>query len=321
MPLLVGRSSTPPNGGGGPGSPDDIRTYSGATWTSPSGTSIDLMAFEGTEGAVILHDGVSGLGASPRVVTRTGLAGGGSLARWSHAAERVITLPVLLYAQSTEALHQLRRRFTRAFTETTPPAGVPRTGTLRLTRPDSSWREVSAIYEEGLTWEDTGAYGIYEDVVVLTLVCPDPWWYGSEQPALEWRPTITRDYLSPYETVSPSVTLGEQDIEVLGDAPVDPVWTLGGPMTSATAGTVGGPEWTFGDVLSTETITIDISATPPTITDQNGTNRIGDLVWPESTLWSLPNGETTINVNLTGGQTAPIPSYIRMTYRPRWETA
>lgn len=318
MPLLAGRNSLPPPPSGGP---DDIRSYVGASWLSPSGALIDLMAVGATEGAVILHDGVSGLGAAPRVVTRQPLSTGGSLARWSWADERTITLPVLLFSDTTEGLHNLRRTFTRAFLETAPASGVPTPGTLRMTRVDGSWREVSAIYTEGLAWEDTGFHGIYEDVVVLTLVCPDPWWYGPQQPAIEWRPTVQRDYLNPYETVSPSVTLGEQTIEVLGDAPADPVWTLGGPMTSATAGIVGGPEWTYGDVLSSETITLDTSSTPPTVTDQSGANRIGDLDWPSSTLWQLPPGETLINVNLTGGQTAPVPSYIRMTYRPRLETA
>lgn len=288
-----------------------------ATWTAPDGSVLPMMD-RTPPGVIILQDGVAGLGAAPRTVTRQSMGTGGTFARWSHSDERLITLPIGILADDATTFLSFRREVTLAFTQTTPPAGIPRPGVLRITRADASWREISCLYLEGLAWTDAPGFGTVQDVAVLQLVAPDPWWYGPQEPALTFEAATGRNYLSPYETVSPDRTLGAATVSILGDAPASPVWTITGPANSVTVRyETAGPGWTFGAVDAGETITVDVERY--TVTDNSGANRIGDLSWPTSSLFQLPPGQTDLLLSLSGGIAGQ--SGIRLTYRPRWETA
>ncbi|GAA4981210.1 phage tail domain-containing protein [Actinopolymorpha pittospori] len=294
--------------------------FASVVWTGPDGRSWDLMNGSAETGVVILDEGVDGLGAAPRTITRRGIATGGTIARWSYAGERIITLPLMLYsAAGSDEFLTLRRDLTKAFTQTTPPAGVPRPGVLRIARRDGTWREVSAVYLDGFGWTDDSGRGVTDDVAVVQLVATDPWWYGALEVAVDFQAPAPRSYLSPYETVSPETAFGTQTVLVRGDAPASPVWTITGPATSVSVGIPGGPSWSFGAVTSGEVITVDVGAS--TVTDQTGANRIGDLGWPSSTLFTLPPGEVDIAVQMEGWQSSPTPSSVRLAYRPRLETA
>lgn len=312
MPLLVKPKLLPPP------PPPTSRPVVDATWTAPDGSVLPLMS-RTSPGVTILADGVAGLGATPRSVTRRALATGGAVPRWSHAEERLITLPVGILADDPASFLTLRRQIARAFTQTTPPAGVPRPGVLRITRADATWREISCLYLDGLGWADSPGFGALQDVAVLELVAPDPWWYGRTEMALDFEDaTSLRDYLSPYETVSGGRSLGAATVTIGGDIPVDPVWTVTGPADSVTVRyETAGPGWTFGSIDAGSTITIDVENY--TVTDETGANRIGDLSWPTSTLFQLQPGPNALLLSIGGG--SPGVSRIGLTYRPRFETS
>lgn len=311
MPLIV-TSQQPEPPPPGPATPSECVDV---TWHAPDGSELPMMARG--PGVHVLAGG-EGWGAAPRATTRRSLAVGGTMARWSHAAERLISLPLHLQAEDEAAMVTLRRRLARLMTQTTPPAGVPRPGTLRVTRADGTWREIDALYVDGLSWTDDTVAGPYIDRPVLQLVAPDPWWYGDATVALEFGPTQQRDYLDPYETVSASTRLGTVELDIAGDVPVSPVWTIAGPADSATVQYPDGPGWTFDTALTAgETVTIDVQQY--TVTDATGANRIADLAWPTSTLFTLQPGPQELTLSLVGG--VPDESEIRLEYRPRWETA
>lgn len=314
MPLLVRQLTPAPP----PGTPDGHDTIGlvGATWTGVDGDTWDLMAVGARSGVVILDDGVDGLGAVPRAVTRQDLALGGSLPRWSHAGERIITLPLLMFADDPATFRQIRRGLARSFTRTAPPAGVPRPGVLRITREDGTWRECSAIYLGGMDALPGSSSGATHGTAVVQLLACDPWWYGESTVAITFRAAEQRNYLAPYGTVSPDTTLGTETVEIVGEIPVSPVWTIVGPATSASVAVVGGPSWTVNGVSAGETITIDTAR--HTVTTQTGANAFARLTFPGSELFALEPGPNRLELTLTGG--LPETSRIELTYRPRWET-
>ena len=315
MPLLVPRVQQQP-----PAAPPPVEeprpAGSQVVWYSPCGTEISLSDTI-APGAFLTNEGVAGLGAAPREVVRQELAAGGSFARWGQVTERIITLPVFIYADTREEFLAWRREFTRHFTDTVPPASVPKPGRLRVLRSDGSWREIRAIYLDGLTWEDESSQGSTYDIAVIQLVAPDPYWYGEITPVLEFQAAPARNYLSPYETVSPDRSLGQQVVEIAGDNPVLPVWEFVGPATSVQVEIVGGPKLLYGNISAGETVTIDTSSY--TVVNQLGQNRIGRIDWSVSELFQIPNGTVTLNLTLNGGVAGQ--SAIRLSYRARWETA
>lgn len=240
--------------------------------------------------------------------------------RWSHIDERLITLPLDIHGEDHTEHLTMKRRVTRAFTSTTPRAGVPVPGVLRVTRADGSWREINAFYLSGMSWADEASLSAWRMRAAVLLVACDPWWYGPEAYGLAWQSgtVVQLSYYQPYETVSPNRELGARTVNVESEIEVSPVWQITGPATSVTVRyEPNGPGWTFGTILAGETITIDHQAM--TVTDQSGKNRIGNLAWPTSSItWSMRPGPNPLLLSITDGTA---DSTIEMTYRPRWETA
>lgn len=316
MPLLVSPpTTTPPEVP--PPTTEPAQRLIGARWTAPNGEALPLITF-GPSAGIRLLAGADGFGAAPRVVTTQALATGGSIPRWSHAAERLLALPLHFHAPTNGDLIALQRTAARLFLATTPPAGTPTPGVLRITRGDGTWREISALYLDGLSWADDTMLGPQIARAVVQLVAPDPWWYGDTVVALEFGADAGRNYLAPYETVSPNRTLGAATVTVTGDVDVSPVWEITGPATTVTVRyATAGPGWTFGAIDDGETITVDVAAS--TVTDHTGANRVGDISWTTSRLFTLRPGDNELLLSLAGG--LPGQSRIRLTYRPRWETA
>lgn len=315
MPLLV---ASHPDGSVDPGEPPILPEYAhpvvGVHWTAPDGSVHDLMQW--TDGPIALQDWV-GFGAAPRTVSTRDLPSGGTMPRWSHAGPKMLGIPLLVRADDHGEFLRWRRRLTVAFTQTTPPSGVPRLGTLRVTRADGSWREIQALYQDGLEWNEADGSGVFHDTPVIQLMAPDPWWYEETLVAVEFGVEEPRNYLDPYETVSSDRALGEDTVTVESDVDVSPIWEIHGPASSVTVRyDEPGPGWTFGNVDAGEVITIDVAKA--TVRDQSGANRIGDLAWPTSSLFPLSPGDNHLLLSLSNGVEGQ--SMIRLSYRPRRET-
>jgi hypothetical protein len=291
-----------------------------ATWTAPDGTVWDLTGGGlNVASGVLTLPGVSGIGAVPRAVTRRPLATGGTVGRWSHADERLVAWPVEVYATDDPATYiALWRSFVTAFTQTSPPAGTPVTGTLRITRADATWRELDCTYLSGLEQADAEGEGYTSSTAVLSLLAGDPWWYGDTVIGVSFSFTSARSYLAPYETVSPTTTTGAQIITVIGDVDASPVWTLVGPATTSYTVTLPGGSFTFAAALTLgQSVTVDVGA--GTVIDNLGANRIGSLVLPGAVLATLPVGVSvpvTVSIVGAGGGAG-----VNLSYRPRWESA
>lgn len=268
-----------------------------AVWFGPDGSQWDLTA-DGAAGGIVTLSGVAGLDSVSTAVTERALATGGTVARWSHAEPRLIAWPVLAQAADQGAFRGMWASFVRAFKSTTPPAGVPAPGWLRIVDSDGSWRQVAAYYTGGLGGLDDGPYGVTAQAAVIGLSCPDPWFYGDTMKALSFGYATPRSYLAPYETVSPSTLLGAQTIFVAGDVPAAPVWALTGPASSFTLTATTGSLTYNAALAAGDSRTIDVQA--GTVVDQAGNNRAGDLNWPDAELFFLPAGTTSVTIGIAG---------------------
>lgn len=312
MPVLVGAGSTVDPGtvavdlGGVPAMAAD--------WYSPDGTVWDLLG-NAPDAPLWTRPGVSGIGAAPRAVTSRALATGGTLARWSHVDERLVAWPLGLDVGVGFLGHDdMWRMFVRAWTATTPAAGVPRAGLLRITRPDGTWRQLACRYQSGLEFQGgTDLPG--QGSPVLSLAASDPWWYGPTQVALTFAYVPPRNYLAPYETLSPTHTTGQAPVAIDGDVDASPVWTLTGPAASYAVG-IPGRSFTFGALAAGEKVTVDVGRR--TVTDATGANRFGGLTLPGSQLFTLPAGISRLLVDMTGGQPG---AQVDLQYQPRFESA
>lgn len=327
MPILTTGGQPPTPTPETPSLPSDLLGYGAASaiWTSPSGESWNLTDDPFVPGVITLP-GVAGIGGAPRSTVRRALSTGGTMPRWSFADERLITWPVLVAADGRpDDFLILWRRFIRAFTATTPPAGLPETGTLRITRADGTWRESAAIYEAGLNGNDPVGMGLDKSMAVITLIAPDPWWYGPEQVAITFAYTLTRAYVGttgggsgtdPYETVSPSNAQGSSDVIIEGDVPALPTWILTGPASSFTVA-VPGAYFTYNAaLLAGEQVVVDVGRL--TVATPAGVNKIGNLSWPGSSLFPLQPGAMTAVITING---AAAGAGVQLIYRPRWDSA
>lgn len=282
------------------------------SWIAPDGTEFP---FDGNP--LFRVQGATGLNAVPRTVTTQSLPTGGAFGRWSHAEPRAIALPIACVIDSgANDLMQYWRSFVRGVLATTPVAGAPVPGKLRIGRSDGTYREVSCVYQSGLEGDDSSAQELVYVTAALSLIAPDPWFYGPNVYALQWKSDVTRSYLSPYETVSAGLQFGQSHLNVAGDVDALPVWTITGPCSSLTAIRGDGAQWKLNTTLSSEqSRVIDVSV--PTVTDGSGASKVGELDWPTSSLWTLPPGDQTITLNVAGSGPG---TTISLQYRPRWET-
>lgn len=287
-----------------------------ADWYSPDGTVWDLLG-NAPSAPLWTRPGVSGIGAAPRTVTSRALATGGTVGRWSHADERLIAWPLGLDVGVGFLGHDdLWRMFLRSWTATSPAAGVPRYGLLRITRPDGTWRQLSCRYQSGLEFQG-GPDLPGQGSPVLSIVASDPWWYGPSQSALHFGFTAPRSYFDPYETVSPTQTVGAQLITVDGDVDASPVWTLTGPALGYTV-SIPGRSFTYNAPLAAgEQVTVDVGARTVTAA-ATGASRIGSLTLPGSQLFTLPAGRVLATVDIAGAQPG---AAVDLSYAPRFESA
>lgn len=277
-----------------------------AQWFSPNGTVWDLTAPIGSYGVALL-DGVAGLGAAPRQSIRHALATGGTYGRWSYADERIITLPLI-------APSALYPAFARSITVTTPAAGRPSPGRLRVTNVDGTWREVKANYLGGL--ENVNDSSPDGRPAVVQLFCPEPWFYGEASAALTFDYVATRSYFSPYETVTPNNEVGTSDAYIDGDVAARPVWTLLGPGSLYTVTAPSGSFTYQAGLAVGQSVVVDVEAL--TVVDNTGANVIGNLSWPGSKLFTLPAGAITITVAISGAGSG---AGVHLSYRPCFELA
>lgn len=308
MPLAVGAGLAPP----GPiiVQPGAEIGRARATWIAPDGS---VWPLDDPDRGYFTPDEVSGLGAAPISLVTDPHPRGGARIRHVQPQPRSITWPLIVEGLTHGDWLARWRALASAFTQTRRLGP----GTLRITRPDGTAREITAWYEAGFDGQP-GA-GHTWDTAVLSLFCEDPYWLADPVTDFRAHEATATDFLDPFPTVASAQVLGATTITNPGDVEAWPSWSITGPADEVVAtNDTTGEAWTLTpDGLGageTATITTD----PPMVRGPAGEVWTGLLDWPTATLWGLVPGLNEITFSVSG---ADVGTEIRWSYRPRFETA
>lgn len=290
---------------------EDVGTIT-ATWTDPTGTVWQLSDTSDDVGWFTTA-GPAGWDATTYEIVTDPLPRGGESVRFVRAKPGRIVWPLYVFGDTHLEYVQRRRTIKKALMMT-----VHRrlTGTLRVSRPDSSAREIDCMYESGL--EGEAGEGWLWSKSAITLFCPDGYWRDVTA-VTETRSYIPgSDYLNPFPQVSNSLALGETVLNNPGDVDAWPTWTITGPITAVSATNVTtGYQFTLTyGLLAGEQITI--TTVQPTVRGPAGQNLASALDWPDAYLWSLIPGDNDVIFNVSGGTAG---TQVQLTYHPRYEGA
>lgn len=284
-----------------------------ATWTDPTG-EVWPLSDDGDDGpGWFTANGPAGWHATNYEIVTDPLPRGGEQVRFIRSKPGTITWPVYVWGDSHQQYIERHRQIRRAFTMTVH-RGL--TGTLRVERPDGSAREIDCLYQEGLQGEASEGWLWSKDAV--TLFCPDGYWRDVTPITVthSYQPGV--DYFSPWPQVSPSLTLGDAQVDNPGDVDAWPVWTITGPMTSMTATnlTTGYEFSLLYGLAAGEQVTITTNR--PTVRGPAGQNLSGNLNWPNAYLWSLTPGTNQVVFNVAGGA---VGTSVELAFNARYEGA
>jgi hypothetical protein len=313
MPYLVSITTPPPTGDPStppefPSAPRPVGTYPALTLTR--GTS--SLALTLALGWVILP-GVDGLDDPPRSLIEVEPAlWDGSLHMAARYRAREVFLPLHYATTSTEALRWMLRSLAALLDIKRGPV------TLEVAHLDGTRRwidgRLSAPFGTALEQAEGGLWR----KVGLTLHCPDPFWLGEQRTKTYVTPDgeglLSSQFLPLH--LSESQIVGAETITNDGDAEAYPVWTLTGPVDSATI-EVADTTFSVPDgLLDTETLVVDTRRGQQSVA-VNGTTAWGRLS-PGARLGALPSGESELTITLVG---ATSDTTLSLDWRERWLTA
>lgn len=269
-----------------------------------------------SSGAVRLLYGSQGLGVAPTSFsTNPRVAGHGSVLRGHRLDEREVFIPVLLWGESMSELNLTRDELTSFLS---PLDGRPLT--LRVSSPDRErWREIPVRYSGGLQGDYGQGYHGHWQRTGLEFKAVDALWRAeplqvSRQVAPPRKPFLsaTTNFF-PVELAAATIS-GRIEVDMVGDAPTHPVWTVTPPGDDLTIKHVEtGHRFFLGGTL-TETVTIDMEAGSLTsVTYPNG--ELWDRVSLDSRLFELDPGPNTLEFSMVN---ATANSMVHVTYSPRF---
>lgn len=290
---------------------EDVGTIT-ATWIDPTGVEWPLSDTSADSGWFTLP-GPAGWHATTYEIVTDPLPRGGEAVRFIRSQPGSITWPLYVWGDTHLQYVERHRQIRRAFLMTVH-RGLP--GMLRIERPDGSARTIEAFYSAGL--EGAEGQGWLTSTEAITLWTPDGYWRDTDPVAITSSYTTGVDFLNPFPSVSPPLSLGLTTITNNGDVDAWPTWTLTGPMTAITAiNYTSGYEFTLtSTLLAGEQIVITTNR--PTVRGPAGQNLVASLDWPTAYLWGLLPGDNSIGFNVSG---AGIGSSVTLTYYPRYDGA
>lgn len=260
--------------------------------------------------------GVEGLGAAPvTVVSSPRLAGHGSVLRGSRMEEREIFVPVHLHSDTVGGANELRSYLM----EVLSPLDE-RELTLRVADPrHEAWREIPVRYTGGLEGNFGEGYRGKWQRIGLKLRALDALWRGEPAQIPKQVTPATKPFLSTTVRFFPvqladSTVAGQMTIDVQGDAPTWPVWTVTPPGSDLSIKHLGtGAKFQLSGLL-TETVHLDMD-----------TGRLWSQTYPDGQLWDrvsvdsrtfeLTPGRNQLEFALIGANSS---SMVHVTYAPRY---
>lgn len=260
----------------------------------------------------VILPGVQGLDDPPRALIEvTPAVGDGTIMLDARYAARDVFLPLHYKAGSTAALRATLRAL--ASLCDVKQGDV----TLEVAHHDGTRRYIDGRMSQPYAPAMSQGEGALWRTLGLQLHCPDPLFY-SETRTIEWTLGDASPFLGDFLPVSldNSQVLGGGVIDVEGDAPTNPVWTVTGPCDSLTVAT-GETLWTVPDGLTdSETLVIDARRGIKTCT-VNGVSSWGRLA-PGSVVSPLSAGDNLLDVEAIGATTQ---TTITVDWVERWLTA
>lgn len=278
-------------------------------WIAADGTTV---ALDGTAGVKVLR-GAAGLDGPPvsnSIDRRVGADG--AVLLQTRRPERVFSLPLIVDLVTVSAADVV--------------ALFQGPGTLI----SDSGRELrSVVYESGLEgiWsvDAGGITGLGHRKFPVEFCALDPWWYGSgvSEDITIAAPTPW-DAAIPWDSPIPWDGGSSFAVDVVGDGPAWPYWTLHGEVTTLTVSVDDAGAWIWESALDASSYgTVDHrpgSRSPRLGSELNGvaesTFGLWGLVDESSSLdWGLGPGDTSVIVGATGTGGA---TSLALWYEPRW---
>lgn len=265
----------------------------------------------------LIH-GAQGLGAAPvSFSSNARLAGHGSTLRGKRLGERDIFLPLRLDTGHMLASNNYRERILRFLSPLDD-----RELTLRLDVPGrDGWREIPVHYAGGLEGDYGGDYRGNTESIGLELKATEALWRGEPVSISHQVSPATKPFLSTTEPFFPvmladSTIAGRITVEVAGDAPTYPLWTITPPGEDLTIRHEESGSEFYLDGLLTENVMLDMS---------NGhlwsaSDPDGDMLWERvptdrGRMFSMKPGRNSIEFAMIGSTT---DSMVHVTYAPRY---
>lgn len=271
-----------------------------------------------TDDGYILKQGVTGLGIAPVEHELSSIPSGhGALLRHTRLTERELFFPVFVYGNSYE---QVDRRRDALFSLLDPVKGPVRVSVQSRTR-NSDVRWVDAVYAEGLDGDYGTDFRGYYQHIGLTLKVPSAFWSSDPVSRLFKLDPGKKPFISDSSPFFPvilysSSIAGHFEIQVNGDKPVYPIFTVTGPGTDLKI-QVGDKKIHFmGDIEAGRRITFDTVA-GDVYDAENHNGQLWDRVSLDSDFFQLNPGANTVTVSFTG---ANEKSLLELTYKPQYLT-
>jgi hypothetical protein len=233
VPVIVGgQTSTPTPPAPPPRNRPAFRDGLRSTWTGWDGTTWDL---SGDTGGVCLQEGVRGMHTPPFTLYQSEAPGvAGSHPRGKHTLSRDVFWPLRLYSDgSAQDWIDYDDRFWLTM-------DAEKYGVWSVTQPNGVSRHLDLLYigDDG-TWDFDPALRGW-NLYGISMVAPQPFWRGdpilrefhTEAPVVFFGPPGIINISSGSSTDTANITNP-------GDEPGWIVWTLRGPIDSASVGFVG----------------------------------------------------------------------------------
>lgn len=259
---------------------------------------------------IVLHDSAqrnarvmvnhSGWDAPPWETTLTRSPGiDGAVLHDVTLGSRQLTLPVFIRAANRDEVLAWKSMLVQAMN---PRNGA---GTLLLAdgigEPFGRARYARAVYRDGLRGDGTLEGSDWWRFTV-TLDALDPYWYTAEPVTAEWAgqagaPRFPWSFPWSFSTGGVDVVT---PLEISGDAPAQPLWTLTPPFTRVkVTNDRSGEWWQVQRSLDDQWIPLTLSAPPTLVRDDAGVNRYSQLTAGSRLFDLLPGDTVSVQVNGT----------------------
>lgn len=265
-------------------------------------------------GPLIMLQNPQGLGMPPQDLSLSPvLAGHGAVLRGARSTERDIRLPVFVDTNDFHAFHSVLGELQQILNPFDPDEL-----TVRVARAGvDGWREIPVRYAGGLE-DQTEAYYRTSGKIGIELKAPGALWRGEPVHVTRQVAPVRKPFLSlaqPFFPVvlAPSTVAGRLSVDIRGDAPTFPVWTVTPPGEDLLIrNLVTGARLFLSGTIS-EQIIVDMAA-GRVYSAATGAN-LNDRLSLDSRFFELTPGLQELEFSMVGATTA---SMLDLKYAPRY---